>query len=69
MDPSELPQAVTDAVKKLYPAGKIKSAESSTSNHKTVYEMTVTVDKKSHSMTVAADGTVKEDKASGSEGK
>jgi hypothetical protein len=53
---STLPKTVTDAVKKLVPKGKIKRAETSTKDGRTVYELEV-----SQSVTISADGKVQEE--------
>jgi hypothetical protein len=59
VDPSTLPKAVTDTVKRLFPKGKIKVAERSTSKDGVVYEIQVAVDKKSQTVTVSPNGEVK----------
>jgi hypothetical protein len=55
VEPSTLPKAVIEAVKKLYPKGKITVAEKSTTKDGTVYELQVSVVK---SITVSPKGKV-----------
>ncbi len=55
VETSTLPKAVIQAVKKLYPKGKITLAEKSTTKDGTVYELEVTVVK---SITVSPKGKV-----------
>ena len=55
VETSTLPKAVIQAVKKLYPKGKITLAEKSTTKDGTVYELEVTVVK---SITVSPQGKV-----------
>lgn len=62
IDPSALPKAITEAVQKLYPEGKVKRAESSTTLGRTLYELRVGVGGKSHAITVTPEGKVQEDK-------
>ena len=56
---STLPKAVTEAVNKLYPKAKITLAEKSTSKDGVEYELRVSVDKKSHTITLSPEGKVK----------
>ncbi len=52
---STLPKAVTQSVKKLFPKGKTKRAETSTKHGRTVYELEVL-----QSVTISANGKVQE---------
>ena len=56
IDVSALPKAVTDAIKKLFPKGKVEVAETSTKDGHMVYELKV-----SQSVTISADGKVQEE--------
>jgi hypothetical protein len=61
---STLPKPVTDAIKKLFPKGKIEVAETSTKDGRMVYELKV-----SQSVTISADGKVQEEKPAESKSK
>jgi len=56
---SKLPKAVTDAVKKLYPKGKIKLAETLTKEGRMVYELSVAVE-----VTISPEGKVQDEEPS-----
>ena len=59
VEASKLPKAVLDAVKKLYPHGKIKLAEMSTVEGRSVYELSVVV-----GVTISPEGKVQEEESS-----
>jgi uncharacterized membrane protein YkoI len=57
IDPEKLPAPVIKAVKEAHPDGKIKKAELSTANGKSVYEIKI-----SEELVVSTDGTIQKDK-------
>ena len=59
VEASKLPAAVLDAVKKLYPNGKIKSAEMSTVEGRSEYELSVVI-----GVTISPEGKVQEEESS-----
>jgi uncharacterized membrane protein YkoI len=59
VEASKLPKAVTDAVKKLYPKGKIKLAETLTKEGRMVYELSVAVE-----VTISPEGKVQDEEPS-----
>lgn len=55
---AKLPAAVTEAVKKAEPGGKIDEAATATAGKKHFYEIDVKVGKETHAIKVKADGTI-----------
>lgn len=60
VQPDQLPQAVSDAVKKQFPQAKIESAERETEDGRMKYELKVTDQDAKYEFDVAEDGTVLE---------
>jgi uncharacterized membrane protein YkoI len=59
VEATKLPTAVLDAVKRLYPNGKIKLAEMSTVEGRSVYELSIVV-----GVTISPEGKVQEEESS-----